>query len=214
MLSLSIVIIATVMLGAQSGLGLEMKAIVSWVFSACIDSRCTACPDFDNLCTACNDGWKGRSCNIPCRPGFHGANCLTSYECGDNCKVGHCTSDSTCSACLDGWMGPNCETACNAGWHGPDCSVQCTFLRISTFPKFICIDICAITCAADSCIGDNHCTACQEGWVGRNCQNRCLPGWSGPECAVVSGMLLDAKTVAFTLIHLLLVNPGDNTDLL
>ncbi|XP_078327570.1 uncharacterized protein LOC144623176 isoform X2 [Crassostrea virginica] len=120
------------------------------------------------MCSQCEPGWTGITCNTKCKDGWHGQNC--TQQC-----FGHCRNNTFCNhvtgqcdeGCEAGWTGTFCDKACYDGAHGYDCINNCS----------------------GNCLDDSPCNkrtgrckeGCKPGYTNALCNERCLQSF-GEEC--------------------------------
>ncbi|CAC5400983.1 MEGF10_11 [Mytilus coruscus] len=140
---------------------------------------------------ACQDGFYGEDCNLPCNINcksgcylFDGScigGCLGNFNgemcqflCSSNCRLG-CFSGSTCISgeCHAGYTGAECTTECSSGTHGSNCESNCS-----------------LGCLDGNCnVLDGSCN-CKSGYNGTQCEIECPDGTYGSYCNGTCGNCL------------------------
>ncbi|XP_078327600.1 uncharacterized protein LOC144623185 isoform X2 [Crassostrea virginica] len=81
----------------------------------------------NGVCSECEPGWTGTTCNTKCSNGWYGQECKQQCpeHCRNNALCNHVTGqcDEGCDA---GWTGTLCDKVCDDGNYGYDCINNCS----------------------------------------------------------------------------------------
>ncbi|XP_060580548.1 multiple epidermal growth factor-like domains protein 10 [Ruditapes philippinarum] len=111
--------------------------------------NCTKCPDREDTCTACYDGYypgSARDCTSKCLPG---------------CKT--CTTGTTCTSCKEGYYNADGQSDCNCPVYCNCNNGQCVSCKDRYYDTSnLCYSLCPGNCV--TCSSNNDCGSCKDGY--------------------------------------------------